>query len=192
MKHWPSHLFPLVVLLLLAGMSFWLRAVLDGEATGKGEPQHIADAWGENVTIRRFDAAGQLKYRLTSPQLTHFPDDDTSQLRDPTLTAYRSDGPDIQVRADNGVVSSQGQTVYLWDKVAITRAAYAGQLALTASMPDLTALPDAGTASTGSPVEIVQGKSTLTGVGLQIDNNASTLVLQSRVRGTYIRPGTQP
>jgi len=192
MKHWPSHLFPLVVLLLLAGMSFWLRAVIDGQGVIKGEPQHIADAWGENVTIRRFDQHGRLKYRLTSPQLTHFPDDDTSQLRHPAMTAYRSDGPEILLKADNGVVSSQGKTVYLWEQVNVTRAAYAGQLALTASMPDLTALPDAGTASTSSPVEIVQGKSTLTGVGLQIDNNASTLVLQSRVRGTYIRPGTQP
>ena len=52
--------------------------------------------------------------------------------------------------------------------------------------------PSSTTAQTGSPVDIEYGASTLQGVGMQFDNNASTLVLQSQVRGRYIPPRAQP
>jgi lipopolysaccharide export system protein LptC len=50
-------------------------------------------------------------------------------------------------------------------------------------MPDLTVQPDAGTAFTNSPVEITEDRSWVKGVGMQVDNNASTFVLQSQVTG---------
>jgi len=59
-------------------------------------------------------------------------------------------------------------------------------------MPELTAQPDAGTAFTSSAIEVTQGQSRLTAVGAQIDNNKLTLLLQSQVRGQYIRPIAKP
>ena len=63
---------------------------------------------------------------------------------------------------------------------------------MLARSPDLTVNTEAGTAFTNSPVEITQGNSWVTGVGAQIDNNKSTFVLQSQVKGQYIRPRSTP
>jgi lipopolysaccharide export system protein LptC len=193
MKHWPSQLFPVIVLAILAGLSFWLQSTVDrGETHHDGKFRHDPDATAENFTVRRFGPNGQVKYRLTAPSLVHYPDDDTSELKSPILTSYRDEGSQVVVTGDHAKVTAKGETIYLWDNVSVTRAATPDRLEMVAKMPDLTAQPDAGVAFTGSPVEITQGLSWVKGVGIHIDNNDSTLVLQSQVRGLYIRPRAAP
>jgi lipopolysaccharide export system protein LptC len=150
--------------------------------------RHDPDAIAENFVARRFDEHGRVKFRLTAPYLVHYPDDDTSLLKSPVLISYRLDTPPITVAGDNAKVTSKGETIYLWENVSVTRAPTADRPEMVARMPDLTAQPDAGFAFTNSPVEITQGQSWVKGVGAQIDNTTSTLVLQSQVTGLYIRP----
>lgn len=193
MKHWPSQIFPIAMLALLAGLSFLLQRAVQFEETGQdGKLRHDPDAMAENFEIRRFDESGRVKYRITAPSLLHFPDDDSSELKSPKLVSYRPDAPPVEVVARNAIVSSKGDTVFLWDDVTLTRAATEDRPAIVARMPDLTAQPDAGFAFTSSPVEITQGASWVKGVGAHIDNNTSTLVLQSQVTGMYIRPKATP
>ena len=73
-----------------------------------------------------------------------------------------------------------------------TRAATPERPEMLARSPDLTVQTEAGFAFTNSPVEITQGQSWITGVGAEIDNNKSTFVLQSQVKGQYIRPKATP
>ena len=54
-----------------------------------------------------------------------------------------------------------------------------------ARMPDLTVRPDDGIAFTQSPVVITEDRSWVKGVGMDLDNNNSTFVLQSQVTGLY-------
>lgn len=193
MKHWPSQLFPIILLALLAGLSFWLQKALDtGDAKRDGKQRHDPDAVAENFVIRRFDDTGKVKYRLTAPYLVHYPDDDSSELRSPVLISYRTDAPPVTLTARNAKVSAKGETIYLWDDVRLTRMATADRPEMVARMPDLTAQPDVGIAFTNSPVEITQGQSWIKGVGAHLDDNTSTLVLQSQVTGLYIRPRTKP
>lgn len=191
MKHWPSQLFPVILLALLAGLSFWLQKAVDLETPKHdGKLRHDPDSIAENFVARRFDHQGRVRYRLTAPYMEHFPDDDTSLLTSPVLTSLRADAPPVTVTARNAKVTSKGETIYLWDDVNVTRAATAERPAMVARMPDLTAQPDAGFAFTNSPVEITQGQSWIKGVGARLDHNSSTLVLQSQVTGLYIRPRT--
>jgi len=191
MKHWPSQLFPIILLALLAGLSFLLqRNVEPEEPRPDSKLRHDPDAFAENFVIRRFDTEGRLKYRLTAPSLVHYPDDDSSDVKSPTLISYRPDAPSVTITSDHAKVSSRGETVFLWDNVRVTRAAAPNRQEMVARMPDLTTQPEAGLAFTNSPVEITEGQSWIKGVGAQLDNNASTFVLQSRVTGQYIRPRT--
>lgn len=192
MKNWPSQLFPIILLALMAALSFWLQKTVDrDEPHVDGKLRHDPDAIAENFIARRFDETGHVKYRLTSPYLVHFPDDDSSELKSPTLISFRPDAPPVTITARNAKVTSKGATIYMWDDVVLTRAATPERPALVARMPDLTAQPDAGFAFTGSPVEITQGQSWVKGIGAELDNKASTLVLQSHVTGLYIRPRTK-
>lgn len=193
MKHWPSQLFPIIILSVLAGLTFWLQSAIElGNDKHDGKLRHDPDGIAENYVVRRFDENGLVKYRLTGPHMVHYPDDDSSELRSPTLVSYRPDAPQITVTSKFAKVTSKGEVAYLWDDVRITRAATPEQQELVARMPDLTVQTEAGFAFTNSPVEITQGQSWVTGVGAQIDNNKSTFVLQSQVKGQYIRPRSTP
>lgn len=193
MKHWSSQIFPIVLLAVLAAMSFWLQKAVEPEsARPDGKLRHDPDAFAEHATLRGYDSEGNLKYRLSAPSLVHYPDDDSADVKAPVLISYRPGGPSITVSADNGKVTSRAETVFLWDHVVVLREATPEQLALRASMPDLTARPDEGYAFTNSPVEITQGQSWLKGVGAEINTSNSTFVLQSQVTGLYFRPRNSP
>ena len=193
MKHWPSQLFPIVLLALLAGLTFWLQKTIGGEdVKNDGKLRHDPDAIAENFVIRRFDETGHIKYRLTGPYLVHFPDDDSSELTSPVLISYRPDSPPVTISAKQAKATSKGDTVYMWDDVVITRAATPERPEMIARMPDLTTQPNAGFAFTSSPVEVTQGQSWVKGVGAHLDNNTAILVLQSQVTGLYIRPRVTP
>ncbi len=193
MKHWQSQIFPVILLALLAALTFWLSKVNSGDTPAPtGKLRHDPDAIAENFIARRFDQTGNVKYRLTAPYLEHFPDDDSSIVTSPILISFRPDAAPVTVKGKNAKVSSKGETIYIWDTVSIARAATPERPAMIAQMPDLTAQPDLGIAFTSSPVEIQQGESWLKGVGAHLDNNTSTLVLQSQVTGLYIRPKTSP
>lgn len=189
MKHWPSQLFPIILLVLLAGLSFWLQKAVEPEpGKSNGKLRHDPDAYAENFTVRRFDTDGNVKYRLSAPLLVHYPDDDSSEVKSPVLIAYRPDSPPVTVTSDRAKVTAKGETIFLWDNVSLTRAAAPDRLEMLARMPDLTVQPEAGLAFTHSPVEITQGKSWIKGIGARLDNNSATFVLQSKVTGLYFRP----
>ena len=69
MKHWPSQLFPVIVLLILAGLSFWLQSTVDrGETKNDGKFRHDPDATAENFTVRRI--ASLRRTSCTTPTTT--------------------------------------------------------------------------------------------------------------------------
>lgn len=193
MKNWSAQIFPIVLLGIIAALTFWLQAALaPEEARPNRALAHEPDAIAENFEIRRLDDKGQLKYRLNAPHLQHFPDDDSSEIRAPRLITYRQDAPPVTLIAGQARITAQGENVILTDKVEITRAATEQVPALVARTATLNVLPDAGTAQTDQPVEISQGASWVTGVGARIDNNASTFELLSQVRGQYVASRVKP
>ena len=184
MRFGSNQLFVVVLLALLAGLSFWLqRAVTPVEIVRDGKLRHDPDAMAENFLVRQFDEKGRVKYRLTAPYMMHFPDDDSSELKSPTLIHYRPDAAPLTLSGKNARVTSKGQTVFLWDDVKAVRAATPARPEMVARMPDLTVQPDDGIAFTGSPVVITEDKSWVKGVGMHLDNKTSTFVLQSQVTG---------
>lgn len=184
MRFGSSQLFVIVLLALLAGLSFWLqRAVAPVETVNDGKMRHDPDAIAENFLVRQFDEKGHVKYRLTAPYMMHFPDDDSSELQSPTLIHYRPDAPSLTLSGNNARVTSKGQTVFLWDDVKAVRAATPTRPETVARMPELTVEPEAGIAFTKSPVVITEDKSWVKGVGMHLDNNTSTYELQSQVTG---------
>lgn len=193
MKHWQSHLFPLSLLALLAGLTFWLQSTVDPEqAPSDSKARHDPDAIAENFVVRRFDEHGQVRYRFSAPYMAHYPDNDTSGIRQPRLQAFRPNAPTLSLQADEAVVTGKGETILLKKHVLLTRAGHAGTPPLVARMPELTIYPDQGLANTPSAVHITQGNAWLKGIGMQVDQNAATFVLLSNVQGAYLRSSSTP
>lgn len=184
-------LFPLLVVGLLAGMSYWLELasrVPPGKDDGKS--RHDPDYIVEKFEVRRFDPQGNLQHTVVADLMRHYPDDDTTVVLAPRLTYHRA--PPTQIAAREAHVSSKGEHVELIDDVRVTRVGQAGKPDTELTTARLDAWPDDEIARTDRPVTIKQGQTHVDGSGLSVDNKTSIYVLEGPVRGVFFRDGGAP
>ena len=185
MKNWGSALFPLTLLLTLAALTFWLRYASElPDARRDGKYRHDPDYIINDATLRKLDNTGQLAYTLKSPEIRHYPDDDSTKLRLPILIHQNPKKPSITMTADDAHMSSKGEQVDLTGNVRIHRAATAKDAEMVVTAPQLTVLPDEEKAYTRHPVLMTQGNSWIKGVGFRMDNRARTYLLEAQARAS--------
>ena len=109
MKNPGTTLFPLLLLGLLAGLTFWLErmASLD-DPDRRAKARHDPDAIIEHFNIQRYDAAGELQNSLTADKLVHFPDDDSTEVSHPSLTYHQGSRP-TQIGASRAWLRRDGK-----------------------------------------------------------------------------------
>ncbi|MBL0167972.1 MAG: LPS export ABC transporter periplasmic protein LptC [Propionivibrio sp.] len=181
MKRWGSALFPLSLLLILTGLTFWLRYATELPQTKHdGKLRHDPDYIITDAILRKIDQTGRLKYTLSATDIRHYPDDESTDMLKPNLVHFQAKKPPVTMSAERGHMSKDGEKVDLYDNVRIRRSASAQYEELTAYTPELTVLPNVEKAFTKSPVLITQGKSWMKGVGMQVDNRAQTYLLESQ------------
>lgn len=187
MKLSAAPLFPLFLLTLLAGGTFWLeRATHVEDSVGSGKHRHDPDFIIDNFTTRRFGLDGSLQHTLTAQQMLHYPDDETTEVSAPALT-YFAKTPPTRIDARRAWVSKDGKEVRLSEDVRMVRAATPSQPELVVTSAELRVFPDDELARTGTPVTIVDGQSTLHGSGLEANNHTQIFTLLGRVQGTLQR-----
>jgi len=186
MKTRSTHWFPVVLLALLAALTYWLERSVQASLPKKdGSQRHDPDYYVENFTAIRLGLDGQPQSRLVAEKMTHYPDDDTTHLIAPHFYRLGKDKPLSSIQSKTGLASSDGKDIYFIDNVKAVRDAYADHSALTVTTSWLHLVPDNDTADTDRPVEIQDAQTHIHGIGLHVDNNTQILQLQSRVRARY-------
>lgn len=189
MKNLSSLLLPFALLLALLGLTYWLQQITDlPEVHNTSKERHDPDTRVEKFTIKRLDGEGKLKYVLTGEQLTHYGDDESSEVTRPHLTYHRPEQPQVTLAGDRGWINKAGDEVKVNGHVVSTRAAYDKRPALVAKTENLLILPEAGTAHTDDPVQITEGESWANGIGMDMDSKAQLYSLNSRVRALRANP----
>ena len=184
-----ASLFPLVIIGLLAGLTFWLeRASEVDDAGSRANRRHEADFFVDRFTLRRFGPEGELQHSLTATRMLHYPDDDTTTVSDPHLTYFGAST--TTVTSNSAWLDKDGKHVRLDEDVRVVRAATedAPETIMTTSVLFVT--PDDELAQTDAPVTITQGKSIVHGVGLEANNKTHIAILSGPVRGTFYRNPT--
>lgn len=188
MKQFSSAAFPILMTGLLAGLSFGLQQYVQApEEPSHGPIKHEPDAIVTQLDIHQMDSTGQLKYRLRSPRMLHYADDETSYLESPLLIAHRKDGPPTTLTAKQANINSDSSEVLLEGNVNISRPAYSQHPPLLAKMSKLTIYPDEAKAYTNTPVDIRRGESWLTGIGLSIEHDYQKYVVHQAARAMYVK-----
>ena len=188
MKDRAASMFPLVMLVLLAALTFWLNRVVQGD-NPKGPQRHDADYWVEHFEVRRFDPEGKLQHTLVAEKLLHYPDDDTTIVTKPRITYHQ--GRPLEVVARMAYVGRDGKEVDLVDDVKVTRHGATEDAPPTVLQTRaLKIFPDEEKGSTADPVLITEGANVMRGSGLEIDNRTGITVLRGRVTGTLHRNRT--
>lgn len=185
MKPGTYSLFPLAVLTLLAALTFWLdHATRFDESKRDGKNRHDPDFVVEKFSARKFGEDGRLLNLLVADRMSHYPDDETTDVSNPDITYLRNDPP-LHLRARSAILSKDAQVADLRGEVQGWREAAAGLPAMNFSSSQLTVYPDREIARTDVPVKFTQARSVLTGVGMDLDNKLQILSLHSRVHGTF-------
>lgn len=184
-----TSLVPLVMLVLLAALTFWLSRLIEGDkprAPLRHDPDYIVDRF----EVRRFDTAGKLQHTLSGQRLVHFPDDDTTVVSAPRLTYHQVAPTEISAREAH--IGRDGKEVDLLDAVRVIRHAAAGDTAPTRiETRSLKIFPDEERGLTRETVTITQGRSVVRGHGMEIDNRTGLSVLHGRVKGTLYSNRTE-
>lgn len=184
MRQWSTAVLPVGILLTLAALTFWLRYATEfPDARSDGKYRHDPDYIINHVTVRKLDKTGTLQHTLFADELRHYPDDDSTELIKPNLIYLQPARPQLTVKAAHGRLSSKAERIDLRDNVEVRRDAYGKHEPLLVQTSELTVLPDDEKAFTKSKVMITQGKSWITGVGMQVDNKLQTYLLEAEVSG---------
>lgn len=179
-------LFPLMLVGLLAGLSYWLDLASRPEETrGDGKSRHDPDYLIDRFEVRRFNPQGALQYTLRADSMRHYPDDDSTDVTSPNLVYHRL--PPTQVSARDARIDSQGKHVQLIGNVVVTRGAQNGKPATVLTTERLDAFPDEEIARTAAPVTISHGRSRVSGSGLVANNATAFYTLDGPVHGTFQR-----
>jgi len=178
--------------LALAAGSFYLAQVAD--RLSEGPPGRVSgdppDAYAEGVMLNRTGKTGEAAFLLTARRIEYFRGDDSTLLHEPVLTSLDRSQPQVILSARSGRSSSGGGEVVLDGEVRLVREAGQGQPEMTIDTEQAVLLPEEEIARTERPVLVRRGADRLTGTGMEFNNAARTLRVDSEVRASFT-PGPQ-
>lgn len=176
------------LLLVLAAAGTWwlLRQVAPPGVPPPAPPTHVPDYTFTDATVTELDTQGQPHTVLRSPRMLHHPDDDSIEVFAPRIRYFISGSPPWDVAANHALLPSGNQRVELAGHVQMQHPADNGGPALVVQTDKMNVNLNTNIATTADPVEITQGGSRMTGVGLEAWLDDSRLLLQSQVRGAYV------
>jgi lipopolysaccharide export system protein LptC len=180
---------PLILLALLAALTFWLDRKV--QPLGRGtdpSTRHDPDFIIEGFAAVQMNPDGSRRYSLSAHRMTHYPDDDSTQLEEPRLVYYDYERAPVTVRSETADATQGGEDVYFRGDVQVVRSAYENNPELGLFTTYLHVIPDKDFAQTDKPVRIVEGKSTASAVGLEFDNRTRQIRLLSDVKANYAFP----
>ncbi|HSD60814.1 MAG TPA: LPS export ABC transporter periplasmic protein LptC [Burkholderiales bacterium] len=184
-----THWYPIGLLLLLAALTGWLERTVELAASGTQKRELTGpDFRVENFSAMQSGPDGLPRYALAASKMLHYPDDDSSHLANPNFTRMQAGQPPLYARADRGVVSSDGEHVYLMDNVRVVRANPGPRGPMTLATSSLHIQPEKDLAETSAKVTITDANTTVTAVGLELNAQTRVLKLQSEVKGSYVPP----
>ena len=183
-------LFPLIVLGVLALITFWIDHTVKLEAPKlDGSNRHDVDYFLENFVTTKTDINGNLRHILAAVEMRHYPDDDSTELVRPRFTQYGANRPPTQIEGQKGYVSTDGEVVEFKGNVIITRQAYGDRAEMRVYTDHIKILPKEEKASTDAQVTIMQPPNTkVVAQGMTYDKQTEELTLSSRVKGHYESP----
>ncbi len=178
--------FPITLLVALAALTFWLdRQMQTAERVNDGRTRHDPDFIVEKFHTTRIGPNGTIRYKLSADRMTHYPDDDTTELVAPTLISLGSAKSTVTVTSKNATLSKDGEDAYLKDDVRLVRSAYGNKGDLKVETSYLHVIPEKNFARTDAPVRITDAHTIITAVGLEFNSESRILRLLSNVRSSF-------
>lgn len=180
-----TRLFPLGLMLSLAGLTMWLEHAVRIEEKPSALRRHDPDYIVTNFTTTTYDRSGAAITRLAAARMIHYPDDDSTELVLPRVLQSKPEHPRINMRAERGTISREGDEIFLYDDVVLTREADAVTLEGRMTTEFLHILRDRSLVRTDRPVRFEEPGRTLAGRGMEYHTDTRQLTLANDVKGVF-------
>ncbi len=191
---------PVILLGALAALTYWLDAqVQSSPAQRDGSSRHDPDLFLQDFKAVTFDAQGQPRESLSAARAEHFPDNDSAELAAPKLSLTEPGRPTMTISADRGTIAGDRDRGDFVGHVRVEREADpqppkageapGGPVTLTTDL--LHVFTKEQRVQTDQPVTIEEPRGIIRGRGLEFDNKAKRVRIQSHVSGT-LQPRETP
>ena len=178
--------YVILILGLVSAATWWVNRQSEPEPTPRPGDAHRPDYQVDGLTATAMAPDGTPGRRLTTDQMRHYPDDDTTELDQPHLVVYAKSGPPWNIRSERGWVGPDGERVLLQGQVRVDREGAPGAEPVHLITDQLRVQPKAEYAETDQPVRITSAESWVDAVGLQAwFGDPVRIKLLSNVRGRY-------
>lgn len=181
-------------LLVLAALgSAWVMNRMGQEEsdTGVRGDFHEPDYYMEDFNALSMREDGSPKHRLRGLYMAHYPDDDTTELLEPTMKIFRIDNTPLYVNADKGWVTTNKEIVLLRGDVTMWEEDVAGSRNLRVNTSEVRVLTEEEYAETDQYATIETDRTTITGTGMRAYFKDSRLEVIDHER-TIIEQKTDP
>jgi lipopolysaccharide export system protein LptC len=179
-------MFPLLLMLALAGLTFWLeRTVREEEGVHPSLRRHDPDYVVDNLTHTRFNMQGVVESTLTAAKMLHYPDDDSTDLLAPHFVQTKPNEPRVTLTADRGALSQDGEEVFLYDNVLIVREGGPDRSETRMRTSFMHVVQAQSVFQTDRDIVITEDDREISGRGMEYHNDSKEMFLRDRVRGRF-------
>ncbi len=176
-----------LVLAAIGIIAWWLQREGPRVTVDPGPDRHLPDYIADDLHVLTMDEGGRPARRLWTPQLRHYPDDDSSELEQPRMTLYRGDGPPWKAESQTGWIAGDGVEVLLRGDVRVDREGFGDNAPMALRTRRMVVLEQTDYARSDRFVELIRGDDWITAEhGLEVWFGEPMRVrLFGRSRGVY-------
>lgn len=180
-----TRLFPLLLMLALALLTFWLERTARTDQSHPSLHRHDPDYIVNNFNMVRYGSAGNVESMLSARRMVHFPDDDSTELDSPRVVQTKPAEAPLNLSANTGALSQDGEDTFLYQNVLLVRRAIPSLPEMRIRTDFLHMVRARSLFLTDREIEIREENRFLTGRGMEYDNLSRVLQLRDRVRGRF-------
>lgn len=154
------------ILLVVAGLTSWITVKIAKKSINHpSNTPHRPDAYMYDIEYKQIAKNGQLKTKLHSPYLEHYPWHDSSKFIAPKITIYRSNQQPWIITANHGTSDHGADIINLVGDVRMHQAAGAHNQELTITTSQITINLKQKLAHTNQPLKLTRPGLLVTATG---------------------------
>ena len=185
-----STIFVLLLILIIAFITYWLKIEVEKELLTKNNnvvsgPEFYLNNFNSVQTKKN----GDVKFIIKAYKMEDFDYAEYAILKKPHFIRYKNSQPYSYIKSNIGKVISGGDEYLFSDNVVLTRVETKKKREMKLFTDELDILPNIDIILTKKPVKIIQEPSIeIYGVGMKYDNKEGIVKLLSNVKVHYDNP----
>lgn len=176
-----------LVLTIISACTWAINEYFSGEEFFQQDSiTHSPDYIGIGYTKIEMNEQGEPSYELFTERMTHYNDDNSTEMDEPILTYYNPKTPPWVIRSETGLLTQGNEHLFLKGKVYIQRDSAPGVRLVKIKTTNARVKPKENYAETDEWVELIMPPDKASGTGAKLYfADPIHLELLSKVRGRY-------